>query len=131
MRKTLVLLAVAALLALSAAVYGSPPTKREKTFSKTNIVKTDTANPVNAVVTVEPEARTVESANVVTLNSNELAVQTARTAVKSDYAATVNRHSLSPPERLNSGNAESRATSGDTQYERPDTSAPAGYVLRL
>jgi hypothetical protein len=127
MRKTLVLLAVGALLALSAVVFGSPPTKTEKTFKKIQIVKTDSTADTSAVAPRDAEARTVETFGAQTLNKY---VQTAPAVGVTDFAATVNRHSLSPPRSLNLGNAESRATDADTQYERAGTSAPSGYVMR-
>lgn len=138
MRKTLVLLALAAMLALSAAVFGSPPTvKREKTFKKiqtVKIVKTIAAD-TSAVATRDAEARTVEAAHVVTLNSNELTATLSIGNVAPIVSAAetprvaANRYDASPPERL-TGNAESRTMSGDNLYECAEAVSPSGYVLR-
>lgn len=135
MRKTLVLLALAGLLALSAAVFGSPPTKA-KTLKKTLIVKTEKAVTIStadtsAVAPRDAEARTVETGNLQTMNSNDLAAGNAYHALgveTGDYMSA-QRYAVGPPD-LGKGSAEARTNAARMTDYNPNTSAPAGYVMR-
>lgn len=122
MRKTVALLAVFALLALAAIAYGSPPTKIQK-IEKTTVISTVSKDATGVTATARPAqaARTVEAVAI-----NYMQTAPVVGVAKTDNTTVVNRHSASPPERLNSGN-----TVKDATYERDGAAATSGYVLRL
>jgi hypothetical protein len=120
MRKTLALLALVGVFALTAIAFGSPPTEKRETVSKNtriSTVKTDAANvtaDTSAVATRDPGARTVEAAPAATLNPNE----TAENGTAHDVSAAVaaNRCAVSPPERLQNVVAERDVSLTDRAY---------------
>lgn len=123
MKKTLALLALAGLFALTSVVFGSPPTVKKETVEKpeyVKIVKTAATADTSAVVPSDAEARTCEAANVETLN-----------AVAPTYTPAADRRGVNPPGRLHSGGAGIRRNvQTDFKYNR-EASGAVGYVLRL
>lgn len=99
MRKTLALLALAGILALSAIAFGSPPRQKKTVKKNTQIVtvaKTDATHTADtsAVAARDAEARTVEAAPVVMLD------KTAESNIGARHVLAANRYAVSPPARF-------------------------------
>ena len=127
MRKTLALLALAGLMALSVAAFDSPPTEKKETVKKNTSICTVKSADTSAVAARDAEARTVAE------TSNETFIAQAGTGVIAADPPTytnANRYDVSPPERLQAGGTRRAADRLDFKY---DWKAPAaiGYVPRL